>query len=297
MQANDQTIQADEVSINIEENIQAAADFFSPENLIEMAQSVLPYVVRGLLALLILWIGFKVAGWLGRMTQRSVAKAPNVDDTLAKFFGSLVRYVVIAIVAIAAIGQVGVQTASLVAIFGAAGLAIGLALQGTLSNIAAGVMLMLFRPFTTGDYVKVAGEEGVVADVNIFTTVLTTLDNIEVIIGNGDIFGSTIQNLTSLGIRRVDNDFGIDYEDDIGKAMKIIMETAAKHPKVLSDPAAPWAKVVGLGDSSVDIQSRVWSKSEDYWDVMFDLNKSVKEAFDAGGITIPYPISVELASK
>lgn len=297
MQVNDQTIPAEEVNINIQEDLQAAAEFFSPDNLMNIFQTILPYIVRGLLALLILWIGLKVARWLGRVTQRSVGKAPNVDDTLAKFFGSLVRYAVMAIVAIAAIGQVGVQTASLVAIFGAAGLAIGLALQGTLSNIAAGVMLMLFRPFTNGDFVRVAGEEGVVADVNIFTTVLTTVDNIQVIIGNGDIFGSTIQNLTSLGVRRVDNDFGIDYEDDIDKAMKIITETAAKHPKVLTDPAAPWAKVVGLGDSSVNIQSRVWSKSEDYWDVMFDLNKAVKEAFDSDGITIPYPISVELASK
>jgi len=297
MQANDQTIQADEVNINIEEDIQAAVEFFSPENLMDMAQVVLPYVVRGVIALLILWVGFKIARWIGRMAQRSVVKAPNVDPTLAKFLGSLVRYAVMAIVVIAAIGQVGVQTASLVAIFGAAGLAIGLALQGTLSNIAAGVMLMLFRPFKNGDYVKIAGEEGVVTDINIFTTELSTVDNIHVIIGNGDVFGTTIQNLTSLGVRRVDNDFGIDYEDDINVAMKIIMETGAAHPKVLSDPATPWAKVVGLGDSSVNIQSRVWCKSEDYWDVMFDLNKSVKEAFDAGGITIPYPISVELDSK
>ncbi len=276
---------------------QAAVELLSPENLMAMGQTILPYALRGLFALLILWIGFKVARWAGGLAQKNLQKAPNIDETLAKFLGSLVRYAVMAIVAIAAIGQVGVNVASFVAIIGAAGLAIGLALQGTLSNIAAGVMLMLFRPFKLGDYVKVAGEEGVVSDMNIFTTNLKTVDNIQVIIGNGDIFGSTIQNLTSLGIRRVDNDFGIDYEDDINKAMKIITQTAAKHPKVLTEPAAPWAKVVSLGDSSVNLQSRVWAKSEDYWDVMFDLNKSVKEAFDKGGITIPYPISVELDSK
>ena len=297
MQEADQTIQAEEVNINIEEDVQAAIDFFSPDNLMNLAEAALPYVVNGLFALLILWIGSKIAAWVGRMARRNLQKAPNVDATLAKFLGSVVQYAVMAMVVIAAIGQVGVQTASLVAIFGAAGLAIGLALQGTLSNIAAGVMLMLFRPFKVGDYVRVAGEEGVVTDINIFTTEITTVDHIHVIIGNGDVFGTTIQNLTSLGVRRVDNDFGIDYEDDIDKAIKIITETAASHPKVLSDPAAPWAKVVGLGDSSVNIQSRVWSKSEDYWDVMFDLNKAVKEAFDKGGITIPYPISVELDSK
>ncbi len=278
------------------DGIAETAKFLSPENLIELGKTALPYALKGVIALLIIWIGFKIARWAGRVATKNIGKAPNVDETLATFLGSLVRYAVMAIVIIAAIGQVGVQTASLVAIFGAAGLAIGLALQGTLSNIAAGVMLMLFRPFKLGDMVRVAGEEGVVTEMSIFTTELTTVDNIQVIIGNGEVFGANIQNLTSKGTRRVDNDFGIDYEDDINKAIKIITETAKAHPDVLSEPA-PWAKVTGLGESSVDIQSRVWTESDNYWDVMFDLNKSVKEAFDKGGISIPYPISVELDSK
>lgn len=273
------------------------AAFFSPENLMHYAQMAMPYLIKAIIALLILWIGMKIARWLGRLAERNAVKAPNVDETLGKFIGSLVRYAVAAMVVIAAVSQVGVQVAGLVAILGAAGLAIGLALQGTLSNIAAGAMLMLFRPFNVGDFVRVAGEEGVVTEISLFTTEIATVDNIHVIIGNGDVWGTTIQNLTSKGTRRVDNDFGIDYEDDIDKAMAIIKKTAAAHPKVLSEPEAPWAKVVGLGDSSVNIQSRVWCKSEDYWDVMFDLNKAVKEAFDKGGITIPYPISVELDSK
>lgn len=281
----------------VTDTITEAAAFFSLENLQHWAGIAAPYAIRVILALLILWIGFKIARWMGKLAHKSVIKAPNVDQTLAKFLGSLVRYLVMAMVVIAAIGQVGVQTASLVAVVGAAGLAIGLALQGTLSNLAAGVMLMLFRPFKLGDYVGIAGEEGVVKDMSIFTTELATVDNVAVIIGNGEVWGSTIKNFTSKGLRRVDNNFGIDYEDDINKAFKVITATAAKHPKVLSEPAAPWAKVIGLGDSSVDIQSRVWVKSEDYWDVMFDLNKSVKEAFDKNGITIPYPISVELDSK
>lgn len=281
----------------ITEELANTAAFFSLENLMHYGQMAVPYLIKGLIALLILWIGMKIARWLGRLTERNAVKAPNVDETLGKFIGSLVRYAVTAMVVIAAVSQVGVQVAGLVAILGAAGLAIGLALQGTLSNIAAGAMLMLFRPFNVGDFVRVAGEEGVVTEISLFTTEIATVDNIHVIIGNGDVWGTTIQNLTSKGTRRVDNDFGIDYEDDIDKAMTIIKKTAAAHPKVLSEPAAPWAKVVGLGDSSVNIQSRVWCKSEDYWDVMFDLNKSVKEAFDKGGITIPYPISVELDKK
>jgi len=273
------------------------ANAFTPEGMMDMLSVAGPYLIKGFIALLILWIGSKIARWAGNLTTKNLVKAPNIDQTLGQFLGSLVRYAIMAVVAITAIGQVGVQTASLLAMLGAAGLAIGLALQGTLSNVAAGVMLMLFRPYKLGDFVKLVGEEGVVTDMSVFTTEISTVDNKQVIIGNGEVWGSTIQNYTSKGTRRVDNDFGIDYEDDINKAIDIITTTAAAHPKVLSAPEAPWAKVVGLGESSVDIQSRVWCKSEDYWDVMFDLNKSVKEAFDAGGISIPYPISVELDAK
>lgn len=274
-----------------------AVGFLSPDNLMNMGGIVVPYIIKGITALLILWIGLKIAGWLGNKVSKAAVKAPNVDETLGKFIGSMVRYAVTAMVLIAAISQVGIDVTGFLAIFAAAGLAIGLALQGTLSNIAAGVMLMLFRPFKLGDFVVVAGKEGVVTEMSLFTTELTTIDHRQVIIGNGDVFGTTIENLTSKGVRRVDSNFGIDYEDDINKAIKVITSTAAAHPNVLSEPDAPWAKVVGLGESSVDIQSRVWCKSEDYWDVMFDLNKSIKEAFDKNGISIPYPISVELDKK
>ena len=270
---------------------------FSMENLTNIdwwMGSVGPYVIKVFLALMILWIGMKIARWVGRKVTKLSMKSPAVDETLGNFIGSLARYAVAAMVFVAAIGQVGVQTASLVAMLGAATLAIGLALQGTLSNVAAGVMLMLFRPYKLGDYVEVAGKEGVVNDMNIFTTNLATVDNKEVIIANGEAWGSTIQNFSSLGLRRVDVDYGIHYDDDIDKAIKIINETAAKHPDVLSEPHGPWAKVVTLNESSVDIQSRVWCKPEHYWDVMFDLKKSIKEAFDKNGITIPYPTSIEL---
>ena len=267
---------------------------FTPDKLMGYWQTAQPLVIKLVVSLLILWIGMKVAKWIAKTVRKLALKNPAIDETLGNFLSSIVKYVVTAFVVIAAITNLGVETASLVAMLGAATLAIGLALQGTLGNVAAGVMLMLFRPYKLGDYVGVAGEEGVVTDINIFTTQLSTVDNVEVIIANGEAWGSTIKNLTSLGVRRVDVDYGIHYDDDIDKAIKIITDTAAAHPHVLSEPAAPWAKVVTLNESSVDIQSRAWCKSEHYWDVMFDLNKSIKEAFDKNGITIPYPTSIEL---
>jgi len=269
-------------------------NMFSPENLPGLWEKIQPTVLNVIYALLILWIGMKIAKWAAKVVKRLTTKAPNIDDTLGNFLSSIVKYIVTAFVVIAAVTKLGVETASLVAMLGAATLAIGLALQGTLGNVAAGVMLMLFRPYKIGDYVDVAGQEGVVDDINIFTTVLATIDNVKVIIANGEAWGSTIKNFTSMGVRRVDVDYGIHYDDDIDKAIKLMKETAAKHPDVLSEPDAPWAKVVKLNESSVDIQSRVWCKAEHYWDVMFDLNKSIKEAFDKNGITIPYPHSVEL---
>lgn len=244
--------------------------------------------------LVILIIGFWIAKKLSAAAKKMALKSPNVDETLANFLANIVGYVIKIMVIIAAIGKLGVEATSLVAILGAATLAIGLALQGTLGNVAAGVMLMLFRPYKIGDYVEVAGDEGVVDDVNIFTTNLATVDNVKVIIANGEAWGSTIKNFTALGLRRVDVDYGIHYDDDIDKAIRVINEVAAKHPDVLSEPHGPWAKVVTLNESSVDIQSRVWCKPEHYWDVMFDLKKSIKEAFDKNDITIPYPTSIEL---
>jgi small conductance mechanosensitive channel len=245
-------------------------------------------------ALAIIIIGFWIAGMITKAVKKMMARSPNVDETLSNFLGSIVSWILKALVLITAAGTLGIEATSFVAILGAATLAIGLALQGTLGNVAAGVMLMLFRPYKLGDYVEVAGNEGVVDDVNIFTTNLATIDNVKVIIANGEAWGSTIKNFTSLGLRRVDVDYGIHYDDDIDKAIKVINDVAAAHPDVLSEPHAPWAKVVTLNESSVDIQSRVWCKPEHYWDVMFDLKKSIKEAFDKNGITIPYPTSIEL---
>jgi len=288
---------AQDATETVAETAKSATDvvgMFTPEKLMGYWETAQPFVVKLALSLLILWIGMKLAKWISNTVRKLAVKNPAIDETLSNFLASIVKYIVTAFVVIAAITNLGVETASLVAMLGAATLAIGLALQGTLGNVAAGVMLMLFRPYKLGDYVEVAGNEGVVDDINIFTTNLATVDNVKTIIANGEAWGSTIKNFTSLGLRRVDVDYGIHYDDDIDKAIKVINDVAAAHPNVLSEPHAPWAKVVTLNESSVDIQSRVWCKPEHYWDVMFDLKKSIKEAFDKNGITIPYPTSIEL---
>ena len=247
-------------------------------------------VVKIVIALVIFLIGSYIAKRVHKFISTKAANSPNIDTTLGSLGASAAKAVIMLATIIAAVGFLGVKVAAIMSIFAAATLAIGLALEGSMANVAAGLLLLVTRPFDVGDYVELAGQEGTVDDLNIFTTTLRTVDNIKVMIANGEVRGSTIKNLTSLGRRRVDVDFGIDYGDDMDKAMDIIKKTASKDNRLLEDP---WAKVVTLNDSSVDIQMRVWCKPEDYWDVRFDRMKNVKEAFDKGGISIPYPHCVE----
>ncbi len=277
-------------------------DFSNPESMSAFAQhysglaleKIVMFAPRVIVALLVLMIGMNIAGRIYRGLKKRFAKTENIDETLGNFFANMAKYAVVAGTLLAAVAIVGIDVARIFVILSAATLAIGLALQGSLSNVAAGLLLIILRPFQIGDYVELAGEEGTVEDLNIFTTTLRTLDNIKVIISNGEVRGNTIKNFSTLGVRRVDVDFGIDYNDDMDKAMKIILDTAGKDGRVLNDPDGPWARVSNLNDSSVDIQMRVWCKVEDYWDVRFDLIKAVKEAFDKGGISIPYPHVVEI---
>ena len=255
---------------------------------------LLDYGWKIIVAILILWVGSMIAGAIKRFVKRRVDNNDRIDDTLGNFVHSMVGYALTIAVWLAALSVLGVKLASVFVILSSLVLAIGLALQGSMSNVAAGLLLLLTRPYKIGDYVELAGDEGTVEDLNVFTTTLRTLDNIKIIISNGAVRGGTIRNFTSTGRRRVDVDFGIDYDDDINKAIDIIKTTAGQHNRVLKNPDEPWAKVSCLNDSSVDIQMRVWCKPEDYWDVRFDLIKSVKEAFDAGGISIPYPHCVEI---
>jgi small conductance mechanosensitive channel len=249
---------------------------------------VLAYTPRVLGGILILIIGWMVAGWLARMTRRALNRVESVDLTLRNFFVSLVRYVVLILTGLAVLSQFGVQTASLIAVFGAAGLAIGLALQGTLSNLAAGVMLLLFRPFKVGDYIEGGGTAGSVKELTLFTTELATPDNVQIIVPNGELWGSIIKNYSFHETRRVDFELGIGYGDDIGTAMAVVQEVLAADARVHAEPEAQ--VVVGaLADSSVNLIVRVWCQAADYWNLKFDLTRRFKEAFDARDISIPFP--------
>ena len=241
--------------------------------------------VIGAIALLI--IGRVVAGAVRRGTRRMMKKA-DADPTLIPFVSSMVYYLVIAFVLIAVLGIFGIPTASFVAVLGAAGLAVGLALQGTLSNFAAGVMLLVFRPFKVGDLVEVGGQLGVIQAIGIFTTTMNSLDNKRVIQPNSQVFSGTIINYNGNDTRRVDMVMGIDYGDDIGVAMETIDRIVRAHPKVLAEPEVQIA-VSNLGDSSVDLVVRPWCVPGDYWTVYFDLTRQMKEGLEAAGCSIPFP--------
>lgn len=259
--------------------------------------NIITYAPRLLAALIVIGIGTRIARRISEGILKWTTKSEKVDTTLGSFFSAAARYAVLIGTVLFAVSILGADIAAIFGIFAAMTLAIGLALQGSMSNVAAGLLLIIMRPYQIGDYVEIAGEEGTVEDLNIFNTTLRTLDNIKIIVSNGEVRGNNIKNLTSMGVRRVDVDFGIDYGDDINRAIKIITDTAALDARIIKDPNPPWAKVSCLNDSSVDIQMRVWCKASDYWDVRFDMLKSVKEAFDKGGISIPYPHVVEITKE
>jgi small conductance mechanosensitive channel len=219
---------------------------------------------------------------------RKLMTRAKIDDMLVGFLSSILRWVLLLFVIIAALTQLGVQTTSLVALIGAAGLAIGLSLQSSLQNLAAGVMLIVFRPFKKGDFVEVAGTMGSVENVGIFASTLITPDNKEIIIPNGGIYGGNITNYSARPTRRVDMVFGIGYDDDILQAKQILTDIVSADPRVLTDPA-PVIALGELGQSSVDFLVRPWTKAEDYWAVKWETNEKVKQAFDASGISIPFP--------
>ncbi len=238
-------------------------------------------------ALAILILGWIVAKFVRRMLRRIMRKA-RMDDTLAGFLSNILYGMLLVFVVIAALSHLGIETNSFVAILGAAGLAVGFALQGSLSNFAAGVMLILNRPFKTGDHVEIAGIEGDIAEISIFSTMIDTKDNKRVIIPNAEITAATITNYSTHNKRRVDLVMGIGYEADIKQAKEILTEICASHPKALKDPA-PTIAVLELADSSVNFMVRPWCHPNDYWDVYCDITESVKLAFDKAGISIPFP--------
>ncbi len=238
-------------------------------------------------AIVVLIVGRIVAGW-ARNAVRRVLERRSVDPTLVPFLASLVYYLLIAVVAIMVLERFGVQTASLVAVLGAAGLAVGLALQGTLSSFSAGVMLLAFRPFKVGDYVDVGGTAGSVVEIGLFTTTLKSPDNVMIVVPNSQVYGQTIKNYNGYDTRRLDMVMGISYDDDIQVALDTIHRVVTADARVLSDPE-PLFAVGDLGASSVDIVVRPWCAGADYWGLKFDLTRKLKEELEAAGCSIPYP--------
>ena len=238
-------------------------------------------------AIAVLVIGRMVAGMIRSGVRKAMTRA-EVDATLIPFVASLVYYLVMAVVIIAVLSLFGIQTTSLIAVLGAAGLAVGLALQGTLSNFAAGVMLLLFRPFKVGDFVEVGGIAGSVVTVKIFSTVMKTPDNIMITVPNSQVWGGTIKNYSGFDTRRIDLVMGIDYGDDIQVAVDTINKIVNADERVLADPA-PLIAVANLGDSSVEIVVRPWVNGADYWGARFDLTRQLKEGLEAAGCSFPFP--------
>lgn len=258
------------------------------ENLVnETAEFLVLYGVRIAMALLILLIGRWVARMLGSATERALNRR-NIDGTVSQFMGRLVFALIMIFTIVAALSHVGIQTASIIAALGAAGLAVGLALQGSLANFAAGVLMVVFRPCRVGDYVEAGGCAGTIRNISLFSTTMTTPDNKQVIIPNSAIMSGAITNYSAMPQRRVDMVFGISYSADIRLAKQEIEKIFAEDPRVLKDPA-PTIAVIALEDSSVNIAARPWVDSANYWPVFWDLTERIKLRFDEVGVSIPFP--------
>jgi small conductance mechanosensitive channel len=261
------------------------------EKYLEKAETLfIDYAPKIATALAILIIGLFVIGQLVKISKK-VMKKGGVDLTLQKFLGNLLGWALKILLIVTVISQLGVETTSFAAILAAAGLAIGLALQGSLANFAGGVLIMIFKPFKLGDLVEAQGEIGVVKEIEIFTTKLTGLSNKEIIIPNASLSNGNIVNYTTEGTRRVDLVIGVSYDADIKKTKEVLMNVLTSHPKVLKDPA-PGVTVSELADSSVNFAVRPWCNTEHYWDVYFEVTESVKLELDKAGIEIPYPHQV-----
>ena len=264
----------------MEQDINAVAD--------QVMAIITVYGLKIIGAVAILIVGWIAAGWVSGAVGKALRKAERMDETLARFFVSAVRYLILVVTVIMMLSQFGVQMASLLVVLSTAGLAVGLALQGTLSNVAAGVMLLLFRPFKIGDFVDVGGHAGTIQAISLFVTEMATPDNVHIVVPNSQVWGSSVVNFSHHSTRRVDIVVGIGYEDDIDKAMTTITDVIEADGRSHADPA-PMVAVTDLGDNSVNFTVRIWCDAGDYWGVKFDMTKAIKEALDGAGVNIPYP--------
>ncbi|WP_242082756.1 mechanosensitive ion channel family protein [Aestuariivivens sediminis] len=253
------------------------------------------YGIRILAAIIIWIVGLWIIKRLLKGTKK-VMSSSNYDESLQKFLLNLLGWILKILLILAILAKLGVETTSFAAILAAAGLAIGMALQGSLGNFAGGVLIMIFKPIKIGDLIEAQGEIGVVKQIEIFTTKLTGLSNKEIIIPNGALSNGNIINYTTEGTRRVDLIFGVGYDSDIKKTKEVLMQVVTAHPKVLQEPA-PAVTVLELADSSINFAVRPWCETADYWNVYFDVTEQTKEALDAAGIEIPYPHHVEIRKQ
>ena len=248
------------------------------------------YGIKVIGAIIILILG-RIAAGIGRKVVRKVLEKSKTDPAVVSFVGSMIYFLILIFAVLAALAKFGIQTASFVAILGAAGFAIGFALQGSLANFAAGVLILVLRPFKVGNFIDGAGVAGTVKEIQLFTTILATPDNVKIMVPNGKLFGDTIKNFSGFDTRRVDLVIGIGYSSDIQKAYDVLMNLIKKDTRILSEPSTNIA-VSELADSSVNFVVRPWVKRQDYWGVKFDLTRKIKEAFDENGIEIPFPQQV-----
>lgn len=249
---------------------------------------VVEYTFSVIGAILLLIVGFFIAGQVRKAVYSGIKRTKNADETLARFISKVARYAILAVVVIMVLSQFGVQTASIIAALGAAGLAIGLALQGTLQNVAAGLVLLFLRPFRVGDYVDCGSFDGIVEEIGLFATEFRTLDGLYRLAPNSEVWGSPITNFSRMPIRRFDLSIGIGYDDDIDLAMKTMREVISANEEVLTDPE-PFLFVDSLGDSAVGVTCRVWIKTPVWYPTSRQLTKDAKQAFDKAGLSIPFP--------
>ncbi len=257
------------------------------ETITKITELGIPFLLN-LFAAVVIYI---VGKWLAKVISTAIEKLMlkgKADHALAGFTKNIINAAILVFAIIAAVGRLGVQTTSLIAVIGAAGLAIGLSLQGTLSNFAAGVMLIMFKPFKVGDFIEGGGVLGTVKEIQIFNTILSSPDNRKIILPNSKVSGDTITNFTAIDSRRIDMVFGVSYADDMRKAREVLMDVVTSDPRVLKDPV-PVVAVSELGDSSVNLVCRPWVKPSDYWAARFDITEKGKEALEANGLSIPFP--------
>ena len=265
-------------------------------NLQNIGSLVVQYAVPALLAILCFIVGRWLSNKLGRRSEQILNKAPNADPSVSRFFASIVKYALLLVTIMASLSLLGVDTTAVSGMVLGLGAAMAFILKDSLADLAAGVMMMIFRPFKVGDEVEINGTRGVVLSVELTATRMKTRQNVELIVGNGKAWGGVIRNHTALGNRRLDMVFGVSYDADIDKAIEVIKSVAMADARVHRDPE-PWAKVVNLGDSSVDIELRVWCTSNDIRNIKVEISQPIKAALDKANIGIPYPHEIKIRQK